>query len=118
MQRVFACVWLVSACAGPAKPVAKADEPKLDITAPWLDPETYWIKGTPAAQRPISDALVDANAPAIVIRGATIMTAAGQRFDNGTIVLERGAITYVGAGDGPTPAGAIVVDGKGKFVTP
>jgi imidazolonepropionase-like amidohydrolase len=117
MQRVFACVWL-AACASPGKPVAKPDEPKLDITAPWLDPEGYWIKGEPVAQRPLSDALVDANAPAIVIRGATIMTATGQRFDHGTIVLERGAITYVGAVDVPAPAGAIVVDGKGKFITP
>jgi imidazolonepropionase-like amidohydrolase len=115
MYRVL-CVWLV-ACA-PAKTVVKVDEPKLDITAPWLDTEGNWIKGTPEARRPLSDALVDASAPVIAIRGATILTAAGQRFDAGTIVLERGAIKYVGAADAPVPAGALVIDGKGKFVTP
>src|SRR5690606_4796602 len=87
-------------------------------TAPWVDPEDHWVKGTPAERRPLSDALSDPTAPTIVIRGATIMTATGKRFDSGTIVLEKGAIKYVGAGDAPVPAGAIVVDGKGKFVTP
>ncbi len=99
------------------KPAKPADEPKLDITAPWLDPEGFWIRGTPAKQRPLTDALVNPNAPVIAIRGATIMTATGQRIDNGTIILERGAITYVG-GDKAPPQGAFVVDGKGKFVTP
>ncbi len=95
----------------------KPTEPKLDVTAPWVDPETFWIKGTTAPQRPLSDALVDANAKPIAIRHATILTATGKKIDDGTIVLERGAISYVGA-DREPPSGAVVVDGKGKFVTP
>ena len=110
-------MWLVACGPRAVRPVAKPEEPKLDVTAPWLDPEGFWIKGAPAKQRPLSDALVDPNAPVIAIRGATILTAAGQKIDSGTIVLERGAITYVGA-DREAPAGAVVVDGKGKFVTP
>jgi imidazolonepropionase-like amidohydrolase len=118
MQRVIACVWLC-AC-GPStvvKAPAKPEDPKLDITAPWLDPEGFWVRGTPVQQRPLTDALANPTAPTIAIRGATIMTATGQRIDNGTIILERGAITYVGA-DKAAPNGAVVVDGKGKFVTP
>ncbi|HEY5950501.1 MAG TPA: amidohydrolase family protein [Kofleriaceae bacterium] len=121
MHRVVACVWVVvcvfGACASRAKPPAKPDEPKLDITAPWLDPEGFWIRGTPVKARPLSDALVNPNAPTIAIKNATILTATGQRIDNGTIILERGSISYVGA-DKPAPAGATVIDGKGKFVTP
>jgi imidazolonepropionase-like amidohydrolase len=118
MHRVLACVWL-TACGptvikGPSKP---AEEPKLDITAPWLDPQGFWIRGTAPPQRPLADALTNPSAPTIAIRNATIMTATGQRIDNGTIILERGAISYVGADKAP-PQGAIVVDGKGKFVTP
>ncbi len=119
MHRV-ACVLVVAACGsspGAKAPAKPSDEPKLDITAPWLDPEGFWIRGVPATVRPLSDAVIDPAAPVIAIRGATIMTATGQRIDNGTIVLERGAISYVGT-DRPPPAGATVVDGKGKFVTP
>jgi imidazolonepropionase-like amidohydrolase len=120
MHRVVACVlaaWGFAACGPSVKAPAKPDEPKLDITAPWLDPDGFWIRGAPAAARPLTDALSNPNAPVIAIQHATILTATGQRIDNGTIVLERGAISYVGA-DRAAPAGATVVDGKGKFVTP
>jgi imidazolonepropionase-like amidohydrolase len=121
MHRVIACAWLLSACGSSAvvgKPPAKpADEPKLDLTAPWVDPQDFWIRGAMPKPRPLADALSDPNAPAIAIKNATILTATGQRFDGGTIILEHGAITYVGA-DKPAPAGATVIDGKGKFVTP
>jgi imidazolonepropionase-like amidohydrolase len=119
MGRLLPSVCLLVAC-GPrvVKPPPKPpDEPKLDVTAPWVDPEGYWIRGAPAPARPLSDALKNPNAQPIAIRGATIMTATGSRIDNGTIILERGAISYIGA-DAPAPAGALVIDGKGKFVTP
>src|SRR5688572_12936083 len=112
--------WVLLVACGPRvvkAPPSKPDDPKLDVTAPWTDPEGFWIKGTMPPPRKLSDALVDEGAQPIVIRGATILTAAGQRFDSGTIILERGAITHVGA-DAPAPQGALVIDGKGKFVTP
>src|SRR6059058_5149372 len=55
--------------------------------------------------------------PPVVIRNATIMTAAGPEIPNGSIVLKDGRIVAVGA-KVDAPAGAIVVDGTGKFVTP
>src|SRR3954470_5478888 len=100
----------------PIKP--KDDEAKLDIVAPWLDPEQFWPRGTPEKQRPLADSLADPGTPPIVIRGATIMTATGERFDHGTLVVEKGVISYVGAADAATPAGAIEIDGTGKVVTP
>lgn len=55
--------------------------------------------------------------PAVVIKNATIMTAAGQEIANGSIVLKDGKIIAVGTMV-DAPADAIVVDGTGKFVTP
>ncbi len=53
----------------------------------------------------------------VLIRNATIMTAAGQELSNGSLLLREGRIVAVGS-DVQTPADAVVVDGAGKFVTP
>ena len=59
-----------------------------------------------------------AAAPGVVaIRNATIITAARGTINNGTIVLRDGKIAAVGA-NVQVPAGAQVVDGTGKFVSP
>ncbi|HET7791273.1 MAG TPA: amidohydrolase family protein [Gemmatimonadales bacterium] len=55
--------------------------------------------------------------PPVVIKNATIMTAAGQEIANGSILFKDGRIVAVGASV-TAPADAIVVDGTGKFVTP
>ena len=52
-----------------------------------------------------------------VIRNATILTAAGPTISNGSLVLQNGKITAIGASV-ETPAGARVIDANGKFVTP
>ncbi len=51
------------------------------------------------------------------IVGATILTAAGQEIENGTIVFSDGKIVAVGVGVA-VPEGARRIDGRGKFVTP
>jgi imidazolonepropionase-like amidohydrolase len=53
-----------------------------------------------------------------VIRGATILTGAGERINNGVVVLEDGKIAAVGGSETEIPSGARVVDGQGKWVTP
>ena len=55
--------------------------------------------------------------PPVLIRNATIMTAAGQEIANGSIVFKDGRIVAVGA-KLDAPADAVVVDGTGKYVTP
>ncbi len=52
-----------------------------------------------------------------LIRGATILTATDKEIDGGDILMKDGKIVEVGK-NLTAPAGAIVVDGKGKFVTP
>ena len=53
-----------------------------------------------------------------VIRHATVFDGDGQRIDNGTIVFGDGVIQAIGGPDLASPAGAIEVDGSGKWVTP
>ena len=53
-----------------------------------------------------------------VIRHATVLDGEGKRFDNGTIVFGDGVIKAVGGPELASPAGAIEIDGTGKFVTP
>ena len=52
-----------------------------------------------------------------LIRGATIFDGRGGQIDNGEILLRDGKIVAVGQ-TVDAPADAVVVDGRGKFVTP
>lgn len=55
----------------------------------------------------------------VLLQHATVMTATGQTFAPGYVLMENGAISAVGAGDGPAPKqGTIVVDARGEYVTP
>jgi len=57
--------------------------------------------------------------PPVVIRNATIMTATGREIPNGAISFKDGRILAVGEGGAVTaPAGAVIVDAAGKYVTP
>ena len=53
-----------------------------------------------------------------VIRHATVFTGDGQQISNGTVVFADGVIQAVGGPDLASPAGALEIDGTGKFVTP
>ncbi|HST62441.1 MAG TPA: amidohydrolase [Longimicrobium sp.] len=64
----------------------------------------------PSTYRPL------ASAPT-VIRGGTVMTAAGQIIPNGQVLMVNGRIAAVGQ-TVDAPAGAVIVDATGKWVTP
>ncbi|HXF96298.1 MAG TPA: amidohydrolase [Gemmatimonadales bacterium] len=55
--------------------------------------------------------------PPVLIRHATILTAAGEEIAGGSILLEEGRIAALGPSV-EAPAGAVIVDGTGKYVTP
>ena len=61
---------------------------------------------------------VETEAPTVVLRGGTVLTAAGQRYDEGYVVLVDGRISAIGEGPAPDVAGATVVDVSGKVITP
>ena len=52
-----------------------------------------------------------------LIRGATVLTATDKEIGSGDVLMVDGKIKAVGQHLG-APAGAVVIDGKGKFVTP
>ncbi|HZH44795.1 MAG TPA: amidohydrolase [Lysobacter sp.] len=56
-------------------------------------------------------------APPTLIRNATVLTGTGERLDGADVLMADGAIVAVGPGL-QAPAGAVVVDGTGKWVTP
>ncbi|HEU4705289.1 MAG TPA: amidohydrolase [Sphingomicrobium sp.] len=53
-----------------------------------------------------------------VIRNATVFDGEGGRITGGTVVLADGVVQAVGGSDLAAPAGAVEIDGTGKFVTP
>jgi imidazolonepropionase-like amidohydrolase len=58
------------------------------------------------------------DAAPVVLKGGTVLTAAGQRYERGYIVLQGGKISAVGEGAAPEVAGATVIDVTGKVLTP
>lgn len=74
----------------------------------------------PAYQVPAepADVVGAPRAAPVLIRGATVMTAAGRTHERGHLLLIDGKIASVGDGAGAAPAGALVIDGTGMFVTP
>jgi imidazolonepropionase-like amidohydrolase len=100
--RLLACVgWLV-ACSPPKAPV----EPRAPTP-----PRLPW-QAEPASMPEVRSA-------PIAIVGATVMTGAGEELDDATITFGDGRIIAVGPrASVPVPAGAQVVDAKGRFVTP
>lgn len=56
-------------------------------------------------------------APATIIRDATILTGTGEQLDNADVVFENGKITSIGS-TLASPAGAVEIDGSGLWVTP
>jgi imidazolonepropionase-like amidohydrolase len=53
-----------------------------------------------------------------VLRGATIFDGEGGRIDNGVVFLSDGKVSAIGGPDTPIPADVLVIDGRGKYVTP
>ena len=53
-----------------------------------------------------------------VIRHATVFDGEGGQINDGTLVFADGAIQAVGGPELASPAGAVEIDGTGKFVTP
>jgi imidazolonepropionase-like amidohydrolase len=111
-----------------------ASAPARAATAPPPPPAATPATTPPPAAapaEPIADPLSERNdgsrayastyrapaAKAVFVTHATILTAAGPRIENGSILLRDGKVAAVGA-DLQAPADATVVDAGGKWVTP
>jgi imidazolonepropionase-like amidohydrolase len=109
---------LLSSCAGMFGKPEVPDQPTLDVPDPWHDPAGDIPRGQPQTAQARTLALQNPAATPLVIRNATVLTATGQRIEQGTVVLEGGSIRFVGKGESAPPEGARIIDAQGKYVTP
>ncbi len=72
---------------------------------------------TPNLKDPYPSTYKAPSAPVTAIVGAAVFTGAGAYYPTATVVMAEGKILSVGPDVSP-PAGAVVIDGKGKIVTP
>ncbi len=83
--------------------------------------ETTTVTSTPGPQPVADQAFPSTYTPLpsqpTLIRGGTVMTATGEVIPDGEVLMIGGEIVAVGA-EVDAPAGAVVVDATGKFVTP
>jgi len=97
---------LATGCAGSSS-VATKPEPAKDSTADSI-----------SALRPqYASTYRRHQNPPVLIRNATILTAAGPEQANASILFQDGKIVSIGP-NLTAPAGATIIDGTGKYVTP
>jgi imidazolonepropionase-like amidohydrolase len=94
---------LLAACAG--QPASTAPTPKDAAPVTSSDRAQY---ASTYARRPFRP---------VLIRNATVLTAAGPELRNASVLLEDGKVAAIGTALA-APEGALVVDGTGRFVTP
>jgi len=71
---------------------------------------------SPAADSPFASTYAPVASGPVLITDATVLTGDGQRLDQADVLMRDGRIAAVGTD--LDPAGATVVDGRGKWVTP
>jgi imidazolonepropionase-like amidohydrolase len=105
MKRALSALALAAATAACSQGQARPAAAPAPQSAPARPAEPF-----PSTYRPL------ASVPT-VIRGGTVLTAAGQIIPNGQVLMVDGRIAAVGA-TVDAPANAVVVDATGKWVTP
>jgi imidazolonepropionase-like amidohydrolase len=95
---------LLAGCATTNTPPVTETPTERNFTFPWKA-SVYQSTYQPIASRPV------------LITNATILTAVGDRIENGSILLRDGKIAAVGS-TVPAQADATTIDARGKWVTP
>lgn len=89
-------------------------------TAPPAHPQTSGpvsVAASEFARDPFPSTYRPGPAPVTVIRNATVLTAAGPLLENASVLMRDGRIAAVGTAV-QVPAGAVEIDGTGRWVTP
>jgi len=114
ITRVGACLCLLFAFA--TQLVSQSPQP-----TPQASPSPATPPGPGGTSWPNADPFPSTYKPlpgrTVLIRNATIMTAAGPSIAKGSVLLRDGKIAAVGTSV-EAPAEALVIDGTGKYVTP
>jgi imidazolonepropionase-like amidohydrolase len=99
------------ACAsGALAPPPEAKPPELRHH---VMPPPPWEREAAAVAAPL-----DHQTRAVLIRHAHVLVGDGREIEAGHVLFADGKIREVGPGEGTAPAGARVVDARGRFVTP
>ena len=107
LMRWTILIVFVAACGGGA-----AEKPK---DKDWATMEYEWAPHEPVRARNLVPTASESEN--VVLRGATILTATGESFPNGSIWLKDGRIEAISASSVNAP-GATEVDAEGMFITP
>jgi imidazolonepropionase-like amidohydrolase len=99
-------------CASAAPPPASTPAAKASPS-----PEPAAPAPTKPKEPPFPSTYQPLPSQSVLITNATILTAAGDRITRGSVLMRDGKVAAVGA-TLDAPAGAVVVDGTGKWVTP
>jgi len=85
--------------------------------APGVEGPTSELEVRRAGEAPYASTYQPLPSQPVLITNATILTAAGDRIERGSVLLRDGKIAAVGAAV-EAPAGITIVDATGKWVTP
>ncbi len=103
-------VILLAGCASAGAQAPSAVAPAQESAAEPADEGPLFPDPFPSTYRPFPSELT-------LIRNATVFTGTGERINGGSVLLRDGKIAEIGTGIS-APAGALVIDASGKFVTP
>ena len=98
--------------AAPAKEMKTEEAPAPKTEGPASEPETR-----KAGEAAYASTYQPLPSQPVLLTNATILTAAGERIERGSVLMRDGKLAAVGA-TVEVPAGVAVVDGTGKWVTP
>ncbi|HXT17859.1 MAG TPA: amidohydrolase family protein [Gemmatimonadaceae bacterium] len=105
-----------------SQPSPQTPAPPAASTTPAADTGKSPPPGPGALSTPLADPFPSTYKPfastPTYIYNVTILTAAGPAIHNGAVVLSDGKIAAVGTTAMDVPAGAVRIDGNGKYLTP
>ena len=115
MASLLLAVFMASGCASGGNPPASGPGDSVTGEADRAEADRQLLSGTPNGAWESSYEPLASNP--VLIRGGTIMTAAGEEIEGGDVLLVDGRIKSVGVGL-DAPAGTAVIEADGRFVTP
>jgi imidazolonepropionase-like amidohydrolase len=110
-MRFLLLVAALAACGPQVRP-ASPQAPEPPDPDGWANPAKDYPQARPALVR------TRPTPPPVLIRGATVLTATGKTIKDGTVVVENGKITVITEGGAKAPTNAVVIDAKGRYLTP
>ncbi|MEA2664533.1 MAG: hypothetical protein QOI11_1477 [Candidatus Eremiobacteraeota bacterium] len=121
LPRAPVVLWMAALLALPLPGAAQSAPAPAPAASAAPSPQATAAPGPGALSAPLADpypsAYVRVPSRPVLIRDATLLTAAGPAVRGGSILLRDGTIAALGT-NLAAPPDAVVIDGRGKYVTP